>query len=140
MPYINSGDVSYEPLAFAAGVRHRFRWTTTSAGVAVFAVPEMIGRMVYKASSYHRTSGSGTYTITLIDELDADWLGSQLATLTINTTTIKTLADVVTSGAAKWALPLMLGPSELYLRITHTSASTYNGVLDLYEPSAVANV
>ena len=140
MPYADTPGVSYEPRQFAGGTQHRFRWETTSAGVAVLRAPQLIGKTIHHAVSQHQTSGSGTYTVALYDELDYDWLDSALATMTINTTTGKALAVYVTSGSVRWARPLYLGPAELYFRVSHTSGATYRGVTDFYELPGVANV
>lgn len=131
MPYRNLGTVSHESHSFPGAVRHRFRWITNSSGDAVLYIPSLVAASMFLAVCKHSTSGSGTYTVTLIDDLDSDWLNSLLATMTINTVTQKVLHRTVTDGAAKWSRDLTLG-AEVYFRITHTSASTYEGVTDFY--------
>lgn len=130
--YRDIGLVDYERSSGPGGERHRFRWKTDSAGESVLAVPSMSGVVLVEAIVSHGTSGSGAFSIALLDELGVDLLDSQLSSLSLGSSTIRALLRVVSSGAAKWSRPLRIMSPEVFFRVTHTASGTYSGVIDFY--------
>lgn len=108
--------------------RHRFRWTSDAAGTVVFPLDEAILGEAVRLVAKHMTPGSGTYTVALIDDLAVDALNNVASAMAVNASTVKALYEAV---GASWARELVLA-NDYTLRITHTAAATYSGVIDLY--------
>lgn len=107
--------------------RYRFQWESSSAGQVVYPIDRFIAGDLNKLVSKHSTAGSGTYSISLIDDLDVDALGGLGATLAINSGLTLPMYQTVGSEVRD-----LIVCNEYAVKITHTVSATYTGVLDVY--------
>lgn len=127
------GMVFHTPQTFGDLTRHRFIWTSDSAGdVTYFAGRDLIGEAVQV--EYSNSNGGGeTYSVTLIDDASQDWLLGFVSSKSTGTNGRAALVQETVSSAQARPAPL---PSGLWLIVDCSASAVRSGVVDIWTKGA----
>lgn len=125
-----TGSVSQTREAFGSRVRYRFLWISDGAGDALARVAfDMSGETAEEVEFCHTSNGSETYAVTLIDDVDMDWLAGLGSGKATNTTTRAALVEVTVSSAESRPAPL---PSGLWFKVDCSASAERSGSVDIW--------
>lgn len=131
MAFQPAGEAGWFLLPWEHGRILRVQWVANSSGAVEQFCPHELNGEPYELVSNHADSArSGTYTLYLYDSLKRDLLNGNGVTLTVNSSSTKTLFQVMTSSVQ--GRGLLIHPGPLRLVMSNTDGATTWGTFDLY--------